>query len=265
MRPATAALGLALLMVGLVFAIPTGPARAADLTGMYGGNLRMAVLAAPSWNPTSTNPTDIAPHNLVWDTLARPDAVTAEPKPWAALSWTPNSVAKTISVAIRPGLAWSTGAPITTADLVRTYTQYGFAVTASGSNLTFDFTTTGSPGRFYSEILYDWIAWDSTGARGYSGMFAPAVGNPNQLLANTHFWAGRAYLDSVTLVVASSVDDAACRLLKSTNAGATGTADYIGFNLLADDLTDERACTAYGGFRDSLGNPLNKSLVNANA
>jgi len=269
MRPAASALGLALLMIVLAFALPARTASAADLTGQYGGNLRMAVLAAPSWNPQTLNPADGPIHNLVWDTLARPDPVTGEPRPWAALGWTPDSVAKTITVTIRPGLTWSTGAPITTADLVRTFTQYGFAVTAPGSDLVFNFTTLGAPGRFYSQILNNSIAWDSTGTIRYSGMYAPTTGNTNFLVANTHFWAGRPYLDSVTLVVASSVDDAACRLLKNRATPAppvgTVTVDYIGFSLLPNDLTDERACTTYGGFRDSLGNPLTKSLVNANA
>ncbi len=237
-----------------------------DLSGERGGNFRMAVLSAPSWNPASTNPTDAPVHNLVWDTLARPDPVTSEPKPWAALGWTPDSAAKTITVSIRSGLRWSAGGAITNADLVRTFTQYGFTVTASGSNLVFNFTA-GEPGRFYSEVLYDWIAWDSVGTLGYSGMFAPTPGNTNLLATNTHYWAGPPKLDSVTLVVASSVDDAACRLLKNRALPTppAGTVDFIGFGLLPNDLTDERACTAYGGFLDGLGNPLNKSLVNANA
>ena len=265
MRPAAAALGLALLMLAAAFVIPAAPARAADLTGMYGGNLRMALLAAPSWNPLSTSTADLNPHNLVWDTLARPDPVTGEPKPWAAQSWSSDSVAKTITVTPRPGLTWSTGTAITNADLVRTFTQYGFTVTASGSNLVFNFAT-GLPGRFFSEALYDWISWDATGTVRYSGMFAPATGNTNLLQANTHFWAGRPFLDSVTLVIASSLDDAACRLLKNRASPLpTGTVDMLGFTLLPNDLTDERSCTAYGGFQDTMGNPLNKSLVNANA
>src|SRR3989454_4250030 len=265
MKPATVALGLALLMIVVAFAVPARPVAAVDLTGQYGGNLRMAVLAAPNWNPLSANPADVPIHNLVWDTMARPDPVTGEPKPWAALSWTPNSVAKTITLTPRAGAMWSTGAAITTADLVRTFTQYGFTVSAAGSDLVFDFTS-GSPGRFYSEALYDWIAWDATGTVRYSGMYSPTSGNTNLLAANPHYWAGRPYLDSVTLVVSTSVDDGACRLLKNRAVPAlAGTVDFIGFTLLPNDLTDERACTSYGGFRDALGNPLNKSLVNANA
>src|SRR3989304_2429106 len=84
MRPAVAALGLALLMVAVAFALPSGSARAADLTGKYGGDLHMALLAAPSWNPLSTNPADANAHNLVWDTLARPDPTTGEPRPGGA-------------------------------------------------------------------------------------------------------------------------------------------------------------------------------------
>ena len=280
MRPATAALGLALLMVAVAFAIPARPAQAADLTGQYGGNLRVALLAAPSWSPTSTDPADGRVHNLVWDTLARPDPATQEPKPWAALSWTAVQDTGTnngnITVVPRPGMMWSDGTPITTTDLVYTFrTGHGFDVSASGSNIVFRFTDPdgngpilGGAGNFTSRALYAWIAWDSTGARRYSGMFVPATGNTNLLQANTHYWAGRPFVDSVTLVIASSVDDAACKLLKnratSLPPGAT-TVDFLGFSLLPNDLTDERACTAYGGFTGSGGNPLNKSLVNANA
>ena len=278
MRPAVAALGLALLMVAVAFALPSGTARAADLTGKYGGDLHMALLAAPSWNPLSTNPADANAHNLVWDTLARPDPTTGEPKPWAASGWTADKVPGTnngtITVSIRPGLTWSDGTAITTADLRYTFgTRYGFAVSASGSDLVFTFTdpdgpsgpANGDAGRFYSEVLYDWIAWDSGGTVKYSGPFAPG-GVTNVLNANTHYWAGRPYLDSVTIVIASSVDDAACRLLKNQNATAQGTVDFIGFPLFPTDLSDERACTAYGGFEypPLSGNFINKSLVNPN-
>src|SRR3989454_5679100 len=173
MKPATVALGLALLTSVVAFAVPGRPVAAVDLTGQYGGNLRMAVLAAPNWNPLSANPADAPIHNLVWDTMARPDSVTGEPKPWAALSWTPNSVAKTITLTPRAGAMWSTGAAITTADLVKTFTQYGFTVSAAGSDLVFDFTS-GSPGRFYSEALHEWIAGDATGTGVYRGTCLPA-------------------------------------------------------------------------------------------
>src|SRR5207245_10895814 len=61
-------------------------------------------------------------------------------------------------------------------------------------------------------------------------------------------------------------EEGGCRHLKNRAVPAVaGTVDFIGFTLLPNDLTDERACTSYGGFRDALGNPLNKSPVNANA
>ena len=263
MRPATIGLGLAVLMVALAFAVPARPAQAADMTGMYGGNLRMAVLATPSWNPLSTSFADASVHNLVWDTLARPDPATGEPKPWAALGWTVDTSAKTITVTPRPGLMWSTGAAITLADLRTTFTQFGFTVSVSGTDLVFSFPS-GGAGRFYSEALYDGIAWNSAQVKMYSGLFAPSPANTSLLLANTRYWAGRPYLDSVSLVVAG-VDDAACKLLKSHGPGFALGVDMIGYPLLPNELTDERTCTRYGGFTDDEGNPLNKSLVNPNA
>ena len=231
---------------------------------MYGGNLRMAILSAPSWNPLSAGVSDAPIYNLVWDTLARPNPATEKPEPWAAQSWTPDATAKTITVTLRAGLTWSDGTAITAADVAATFGRYGFTVTVSSGQLVFDFTA-GGAGRFYTEVLPGWIAWNSAGATKYSGMFAPSSSNTSVLLANTQFWAGRPYLDSVSLVVASSVDDGACRLLKSHDPAARGTVDLLGFSLLPNDLSDERMCTSYGGFRDSFGNPLGKSLVNANA
>ncbi len=259
MNRKTLALGLALLVLGLAFAIPAGPAQGADLTGKFGGSLRMAILSAPSWDPLSVNVGDAPIHNLVWDTLARPDPATGEPKPWAAESWTPNATAKTITVTPRAGLTWSDGTAITAADLAATFGRYGFTVTVSSGQLVFDFTT-GGAGRFYTEVLSGWIAWNAAGTPKSSGMFAPSPTNSSLLLANTHYWAGRPFLDSVGLVIASSVDDAACKLLKKR-------VDLIGFPLLPNDLSDDRACTAYGGFRvgPPPGTPVNKSLVNANA
>ena len=261
MKPRTLAVAIAALLVAVTLAAPLRPVRAADLTGTLGGNLRVALLTAPSWDPLSTNPSEGTLHSLVWDTLARPDAVTGEPKPWAAESWTPNSTAKTITVVPRAGLTWSDGAAITLADLAATYGRFGFSVTVSSGKLVFDYPS-GGAGRFYTEVLTAWIAWNSAGALKYSGMFAKA--NSTFLVANTHYWAGRTHVDSVTLVVATdilgnpSLDDAACRLLKKR-------VEFIGFPLLPNDLTDERACTAYGGWVDQNMNPLNKSLANANA
>src|SRR3989304_192932 len=105
MRPAVAPRGLPLLMVAVPFALPSGSARAADLTGKYGGDLHMALLAAPSWNPLSTNPAAAHAHHPVWGTLApapptpvggapraRPAPTRGEPKPWAASGWTADKV-----------------------------------------------------------------------------------------------------------------------------------------------------------------------------
>ena len=264
MNRKTVVLGLALLLAGLALAIPAGRAQAADVTGTYGGNLRMAILSAPNWNPLSAGVSDAPIYNLVWDTLARPNPATEKPEPWAAQSWTPDATAKTITVTLRAGLTWSDGTAITAADVAATFGRYGFTVTVSSGQLVFDFAA-GGAGRFYTEVLPGWIAWNAAGATKYSGMFARSSSNTSLLLANTHFWAGRPYLDSVALVVASSVDDAACRLLKSHDSAVSGRVNFLGFSLLPNDLSDERMCTAYGGFRDALGNPLGKSLVNANA
>ncbi|TLZ65180.1 MAG: hypothetical protein E6K16_03290, partial [Methanobacteriota archaeon] len=162
MNRKTVVLGLALLLAGLALAIPAGRAQAADVTGMYGGNLRMAILSAPSWNPLSAGVSDAPIYNLVWDTLARPNPATEKPEPWAAQSWTPDATAKTITVTLRAGLTWSDGTAITAADVAATFGRYGFTVTVSSGQLVFDFTA-GGAGRFYTEVLPGWIAWNSAG------------------------------------------------------------------------------------------------------
>ncbi len=260
MRPATAALALAFLMVAVAFAAAAAPARAADITGMYGGNLRMAVLAAPQWDPLSADATQQSMNALVWDTLARPEASRGEPEPWAAESWSYDAGTSSILVTPRAGLAWSTGTAITLADLQYTFSQYGFTVSVSAGHLVFAFPS-GGAGRFFSEALYDPIAWNSAHVKMYSGLFYPNAANSSALLANTYYWAGRPYLDAVSLIP-TTVDGAACRLLKSHNATFPWGIDFVGFPLAPTDLTDERTCSRYGGFTDGLGNPVNKSLSN---
>ncbi len=263
MRPATAALGLALLMLAVAFVVPGRTAQAVDLTGMYGGNLRMALLAAPSWNPLANNPAEANVNNLVWDTLARPDPVTSEPKPWAASGWSYDSGTRAITVTLRAGLSWSRGTAITPADLVTTFTRYGFTVSASGPNLVFSFAG-GNAGRFFSEALYDWIAWNSAQVKMYSGLYSVRMTNASVLDYNPYYWAGRPYLDSISLVP-TTMDGAACRLMRSHNASFRWGVDFIGFPVTSADLNAERSCSSYaGGFRDEHNNSINKSLSNAN-
>src|SRR5947208_2953161 len=83
----TAILGLALLLL-LSSAVPA-KATHGDSSGLYGGNLRVAVRGPISLNPfTATDADSWKVIPLVYDSLVRIDRATLTPTSWAATSWT---------------------------------------------------------------------------------------------------------------------------------------------------------------------------------
>src|SRR5947199_166314 len=83
---AAALLGLVLLL--LLSAARPAAATHGDLSGLYGGNLRVSVRGALNLNPfTATDADSWKVIPLVYDSLARIDPVTLLPAPWAAASW----------------------------------------------------------------------------------------------------------------------------------------------------------------------------------
>src|SRR5213593_5165333 len=83
---AAALLGLVLLL--LLSAARPAAATHGDLSGLYGGNLRVAVRGPINLNPfTATDADSWKVIPLVYDSLARIDPATLTPTLWAAASW----------------------------------------------------------------------------------------------------------------------------------------------------------------------------------
>src|SRR2546422_5018601 len=81
-------------LLGLVLLLLLSTARPAaathgDLSGLYGGNLRVSVRNALNLNPfTATDADSWKVIPLVYHSLARVDPITPLSAPWAAASWT---------------------------------------------------------------------------------------------------------------------------------------------------------------------------------
>src|SRR5437879_3982836 len=146
--PVAAMLGLVLLL--LLSAARPAAATHGDLSGLYGGNLRVSVRGALNLNPfTATDADSWKVIPLVYDSLARIDPVTLLPAPWAAASW---SVAgSTLTVTLRSDLAFHDGSAETAADVTYSYNQYkavgkvpsDLAVGGSGSTVTLSSASAG--------------------------------------------------------------------------------------------------------------------------
>src|SRR5947208_772298 len=100
-------------MLGLVLLLLLSAARPAaathgDLSGLYGGNLRVSVRGALNLNPfTATDADSWKVIPLVYDSLARIDPVTQLPAPWARAAWGDSGAA--LTVPMRASLALLSG------------------------------------------------------------------------------------------------------------------------------------------------------------
>src|SRR5947199_4711318 len=145
---AAALLGLVLLL--LLSAARPAAATHGDLSGLYGGNLRVSVRGALNLNPfTATDADSWKVIRLVYDSLARIDPVTLLPAPWAAASWSVSG--STLTVTMRSDLAFHDGSAETAADVIYSYNQYkaagkapsDMAVGGSGSTVTLSSASAG--------------------------------------------------------------------------------------------------------------------------
>jgi len=94
MRASKAAMAAILGIAVLLLLSGAGSVRAThgDLSGLYGGTLRVAVQGTLNLNPfTATDADSWKVIPLVYDSLARIDPVTLVPTPWAAESTGPVS------------------------------------------------------------------------------------------------------------------------------------------------------------------------------
>src|SRR3989449_1349793 len=226
-------LGLVLLL--LVSAARPAAATHGDLSGLYGGNLRVSVRAALNLNPfTATDADSWKVIPLVYDSLARIDPVTLLPSPWAASSWSVSG--STLTVTLRSDLAFHDGSAETAADVIYSYNQYksvgkapsDLVVSGSGSTVTVSSASAG--GLMFGQGLLLPIVKSGT-------VTNPVGGGPWELVTSSstswtvaanaaHFWPP--YLDTVTFSVFADTSAAALALL-------SGNLDFIGWGLSVDD------------------------------
>src|SRR3990170_4282147 len=123
--------GLAFVLVAVALlagSIPA-PVGASHVGGLYGGDVRVALPAAPSLDPLQFEANRIV-QELVYESLTRlgPDQL---PVPSLAVSWTVDSGAGTITFDLR-GAVWADGAAVTAQDVAWSFGKHLFGGTASG-------------------------------------------------------------------------------------------------------------------------------------
>jgi len=229
-----AILGLVLVLL-LSSAIPAR-ATHGDASGLYGGNLRVAVRGAISLNPftaTSADSWKVIP--LVYDSLARIDPATLTPTLWAAASWSISGT--TLTATLRSDLKFTDGTAVGGADVVYSYNQYktvarvpaDLAASNVGSTVTLS-SASGGGLLFGQGLTLPIVKAGSAASPVGSGpwkLTSPPSSTSWTLTANAaHFRPP--HLETVTFSVYSSTTTAATALL-------SGNLDFIGWGLLVDE------------------------------
>ena len=214
------------------------PARAThgDASGLYGGNLRVAVRGTISLNPfTATDADSWKVIPLVYDSLARIDPATLTPTLWAASSWSISGT--TLTATLRSDLKFHDGTAVGGADVVYSYNQYktvgrvpaDLAATNTGNTVTLS-SPSGGGLLFGQGLALPIVKAGSVANPVGSGpwtLTSPPSSTSWTLTANAgHFRPP--YLETVTFSVYSSTTSAATALL-------TGNLDFIGWGLLVDE------------------------------
>jgi len=259
---------LALLVAALL--APALPPASAALPpgGMFGGEFRVALPAAPDLDPLQ-----FASNRLVqqaaYDPLTRL-GMDHLPVPWLASSWTIDAPGGTITMDLRAAV-WPDASAITANDVAWSFGKYLAASRASGFTVTtvdadtVRFTFASGGGDFLGNAATLPVAWKS-------GSDAPTTNGPFvarsqtaarlELGANLLHWNGRPYLDRLVFQSPYALvrnpdgttqgNDAACALLK-------GDVHLIGWAVIQTELTTERDCVAnWGGWSDG----TNRTLLN---
>ncbi len=124
----------AVVMMTLVVAVgPSGATTAVK----SGGNLTFAISSYPNdMNPYSATVDNVslAVWNAFWEYLVQPSADGSKIVPMLATSWTVSSDGLTYDFQLRPGVKFSNGTPLTSADVVYSLQQ---AFGQSGSQINF--------------------------------------------------------------------------------------------------------------------------------
>lgn len=257
---------LSLLVVALLLALAPTPSRALPPGGLFGGELRVAVRAAPDLDP-SQFAQNRAVQELVYDSLTRLGA-DQMPVPWLASSWTADGNARTITVTLRTA-TWPDGVAITAGDVEWSLQRHLAAGTASGftvtdvDSTTVRFTFTAGGGDFLGNAATLPVAWRTGNTSPTAnGPYVPAAQTASalELVPNDRHWGGRPYLDRLTFAfpytLAKNVDestqanDAACALMFQD-------VHLIGWPVSSIEVNTERDCVAgFGGFADGTNRTL---------
>jgi len=124
MKARIAILGLAFLLIAgpLAILVPP-PARGLDLSGLQGGDLRVALQGFGGLDPRTASLADRRVLELLYDSLGRVDPDTLEVLPWAAANWEWDGDTN-LTVTLRDDLRFSDGSPYDADDVARSLAQY---------------------------------------------------------------------------------------------------------------------------------------------
>ena len=212
--------------------------------GDYGGNVRVAVLAPVSLNPSSAGQSNRIVHQLVYDSLARESPGTFLPEPWLATGWTIDEVAKTITFTLSSDARWSDGTPLTADDVVYSYQKAGYTATNQSAAVVVDLRNDPG-GRFMDQGIYLPIAYkDGSSTFSFSGPFwaNETAADHMTFAANMDYWKGRPYLDSIRYDYYANFSLAACAFVERR-------ATFLGILLSGSDV-------------NTVNYPCNRQLVN---
>ncbi len=239
MRRNLGGLGVAaIFLIGLLIAsLAALPARGAvdELTGLFGGDLRVGVTESVDLNPfDATNDASWNAIPLVYDSIARIGADLV-PILWAATGW--SVVGNTLEVTLRTDLEFHDGSSLGASDVVYSYTEYAsrgmvptdLTITSFGNQV--NLTSATGAGLLFGQGLALPIVKDGTGVTNApvgSGPFVPMTTTmPVTLERNAdHYWTP--FLDSVTFSLHADRTAAAAELLR-------GNLDFIGETLGVDE------------------------------
>ncbi|MEE9593042.1 MAG: ABC transporter substrate-binding protein, partial [Thermoplasmata archaeon] len=211
-----------------------------ELTGLFGGDLRVAVLEAVDLDPlTATSDASWKAISVAYDSLARVAPGSLLPEPWAAAGWTVNAAASTITVDLRSDLMWHDGTSVSASEIAAAYEAYNASgmfvpsdmvvTTPSATQLVFELPS--GAGAFLTDGLTLPFFKTVGAAKVGSGAFVPpaTVAMPLTLDRNDgHFSVPK--LSTITYSLHADTGAASVALIR-------GDVDFIGSLLTATDPT----------------------------
>ncbi len=222
------------------FAASAFAATPEELSGMYGGDFRVAVKDTTLDLNPSTVSDEASLHviGLLYDSLGRLDPVTLLVVPWVADSWSVDTGDQTVDIVLRTDVLWHDDDSAVEADDVEyTYESFygGYIVdVVSVTEVSFDFSG-GGGGKFMTEGLQRPLVklGETTPDEG-CGPFEliSAAADSVTIGAYDGYFNGRPYLDTMIFDVYQNISVAASALIN-------GDIDSIGWTLGINDPTDE--------------------------